>query len=289
MRSARRLLAMVGPWMGLVLTAGAVQADSWYTESGTASYYGKGFQGRKTASGERFSQQEMTAAHRQLPLGTKVMIKNLETGEQVEVKITDRGPYADKKHRIIDLSKAAAESIGLVEPGVAPVRVTVTEAAAEQQKSPEEEVVYEVQVAAFDQRDQAKVVLAQVQDWFPKTYMAPRQGPAGAYYRVRVGPFTTKEAAQKVANALKRGGHRVFLDEVPETALPPEAPSPPMTQNERCPCVLLIMRGRSCAADAQGCTSTCQFFRQVSARRAEQLTASGWSVDPHLDGITMEV
>jgi hypothetical protein len=61
--------------------------------------------------------------------------------------------------------------------------------------------------------------------------MAPRQGPAGEYYRVRVGPLTTKEEAQNIATSLKRGGHRVFLDEVPETALPPEAPQPsPGTQ-----------------------------------------------------------
>jgi rare lipoprotein A len=191
-----------------------------------ASYYGKGFHGRKTASGERFSQNEMTAAHRRLPLGTKVLVENRQTGEQAEVKITDRGPYADKKRRIIDLSKAATDSIGLVEQGVAPVRIVVTEEAASQQKSPDEEVVYEVQVGAFEQREQAAVVLEQVQDWFPKAYMAPRQGPAGEYYRVRVGPLTTKEEAQKIAAGLKRGGHRVFLDEVPETALPPEAPPP---------------------------------------------------------------
>jgi rare lipoprotein A len=219
-------MVVVGPWLALLLTAGAVQSDPWYMERGTASYYGKGFQGRKTASGERFSQQEMTAAHRQLPLGTKVMVKDLETGEQAEVKITDRGPYTDKKRRIIDLSKAAADSIGLVEPGVAPVRIVVTEEAANQQKSPEEEVVYEVQVGAFAQHEQAEAVLAEVQEGFPKAYIAPRQGPSGMYYRVRVGPFTDKDTAQKIANALKRGGQRVFLDEVPETALPPEAPQP---------------------------------------------------------------
>jgi rare lipoprotein A len=191
-----------------------------------ASYYGQGFHGRQTANGERFSQNEMTAAHRQLPLGTKVMVENRETGEQVEVKITDRGPYADKKRRIIDLSKAAADSIGLVEQGVAPVRVVVTEEAATQQKRPDEEVFYEVQVGAFEHREQAQAVLEQVQDWFPKAYMAPRQGPAGEYYRVRVGPFPTKQEAQHIAHRLRRGGHRVFLDEVPETALPPEAPQP---------------------------------------------------------------
>jgi rare lipoprotein A len=226
MPSKRQLLAVIGAWMGLWLACSAVQADPWYREDGTASYYGKGFQGRKTASGERFSQDEMTAAHRQLPLGTKVMVENPDTGEQVEVKITDRGPYTERKRRIIDLSKAAADSIGLVEPGVAPVRIVVTEEAAQQQKSPDEEVVYEVQVGAFEQHEQAQAVLAQVQDWFPRAYIAPRQGPGGAYYRVRVGPFTNKEAAQKIANALKHGGHRVFLDEVPETALPPEAPQP---------------------------------------------------------------
>jgi rare lipoprotein A len=222
----RQLMAVVGAWLGLWLACSAVQADPWYREDGMASYYGKGFHGRKTASGERFSQDEMTAAHRQLPLGTKVMVENRETGEQTEVKITDRGPYTERKHRIIDLSKAAADSIGLVEPGVAPVRIVVTDEAAQQQKSPDEEVVYEVQVGAFEQHEQAQAVLAQVQDWFPRAYIAPRQGPAGAYYRVRVGPLTDKEAAQKIANALKHGGHRVFLDEVPETSLPPEAPRP---------------------------------------------------------------
>ena len=88
--------------------------------------------------------------------------------------------------------------------------------------------MYEVQVGAFEDHDQAQAVLEQVQDWFPKAYLAPRQGPEGAYYRVRVGPFTDKVAAQRIASGLTRGGHRVFLDEVPEMALPPEA-TPPST------------------------------------------------------------
>jgi rare lipoprotein A len=168
----------------------------------------------------------MTAAHRRLPLGTKVMVENRATGDQVEVKITDRGPYADPKRRIIDLSKAAADSVGIVEQGVALVRVIVTEEAAKQTKSPDESLVYEVQVGAFEQEDYAKAVLDQVQEWFPKAYMTPRQGPEGPYYRVRIGPFTDKPTAQRIARGLTRGGHRVFLDEVPETALPPEAPPP---------------------------------------------------------------
>jgi rare lipoprotein A len=226
MQSKRQLIAVVSVWMGLWLACSVAQADPWYRVDGLASYYGRRFHGRKTASGKRFSQDEMTAAHRQLPLGTKVLVENPDTGAQVEVKITDRGPYADRQRRIIDLSKAAADSIGLVEPGVAPVRIVVTDEAAQQHKSPTEEVVYEVQVGAFEQQEEAQAVLAQVQDSFPRAYIAPRQGPAGDYYRVRVGPFTEKAAAQKTATALKQGGHRVFLDEVPETALPPEAPQP---------------------------------------------------------------
>jgi rare lipoprotein A len=217
---------IVGAALWLALTGAFAHADDWYRERGLASYYGKGFHGRKAADGERFSQNEMTAAHRHLPLGTKVMVENRATGEQIEVKITDRGPYVDKKRRIIDLSKAAADSIGLVEPGVSPVQVVITEEAAKRKKSPDEPLVYEVQVGAFEYQDHAQAVLEQVQDWFPNAYMTQRQGPEGPYYRVRVGPFTDKAAAQRIASGLTRGGHRVFLDEVPETALPPEAPAP---------------------------------------------------------------
>jgi rare lipoprotein A len=219
------LLALLGGCGVLTLASPWVQADRWYDEKGLASYYGKEFQGRKTASGERFSSQEMTAAHRKLPLGTKVMVENLETGETAEVKIADRGPYADTKRRIIDLSKAAAESVGIVEQGVAQVRVTVTEPAPDGKKKVEE-TFYEVQAGAFEQHADAQSVLEQVHPWFPEAYLAPRGGPQGDYYRVRIGPFETKAEAQKIATALRRGGHRVFLDEVPESDLSPEAPRP---------------------------------------------------------------
>jgi rare lipoprotein A len=166
----------------------------------------------------------MTAAHRNLPLGTKVMGENLETGAKTEVKITDRGPYADQKHRLIDLSKAAADSIGLVKQGVGPVRVAVTEAPPEAKKSSRNEAMFfEVQVGAFENSEHAEMVLQQVNPWFPKAYIAPREGPGREYYRVRVGPFASKESAQRIANSLKRGGHHVFLDEVPESAVPEEA------------------------------------------------------------------
>jgi rare lipoprotein A len=82
-------------------------------QRGWASWYGPGFAGRPTASGERFSPQALTAAHRSWPLGTRARVTNLETGQQVEVTINDRGPFADPERRVIDLSRAAAQRIGL--------------------------------------------------------------------------------------------------------------------------------------------------------------------------------
>jgi rare lipoprotein A len=183
---------------------------------GWASWYGPGFHGRRTASGEPFSMHELTAAHRTLPLGTKVLVQNLETDAQVEVKITDRGPYTKPPHRIIDLSRAAADRLGFVSYGVGQVQVAVTEQAP-QLTHPEEPVVYEVQVGAFGAHAQA--VLHQVQSRHSQAYLTHRQGPLGPYYRVRVGPFGTRNMGGWIAKQLMREGHAVFVDAVPSREL----------------------------------------------------------------------
>ena len=92
-------------------------------QSGKASWYGPGFHGKPTASGEVFDQALMTAAHNTLPLGSKAKVINLANGNSVEVKINDRGPFADG--RIIDLSRAAAGALGILASGVAQVRVEI--------------------------------------------------------------------------------------------------------------------------------------------------------------------
>ncbi|NES82670.1 MAG: septal ring lytic transglycosylase RlpA family protein [Moorea sp. SIO2B7] len=92
---------------------------------GIASWYGPGFHGRRSASGERFNQYDLTAAHRNLPFGTRVRVTNLNNGRSVTVRITDRGPYS--RRRIIDLSTAAAREIQMVRSGVAPVKLEVLE------------------------------------------------------------------------------------------------------------------------------------------------------------------
>lgn len=91
--------------------------------SGIASWYGPGFHGNISASGERYNQNALTAAHRSLPFGTKVQVTNLNNGRSVIVKINDRGPYV--RGRVIDLSAAAARSLGMMQSGVAPVRIDV--------------------------------------------------------------------------------------------------------------------------------------------------------------------
>ena len=90
---------------------------------GNASWYGKAFHGKKTASGESYDMNEFTGAHRNLPFGTKVKVRNLRNGKEVIVEVNDRGPFI--KSRVIDLSRAAAKSIGLVGKGIVRVSIEV--------------------------------------------------------------------------------------------------------------------------------------------------------------------
>jgi rare lipoprotein A len=98
-----------------------VAAEPRHTEIGNASWYGAHLQGRRTASGEPYDPQSLTAAHPTLPLHSTVRVTNLNNGRSVEVRINDRGPYTGR--RVIDLSLKAAETIGLMRRGVARVKV----------------------------------------------------------------------------------------------------------------------------------------------------------------------
>ena len=92
------------------------------TETGKGSFYADKFEGRPTASGEKFDQDKMTAAHRTLPFGTKVKVTNQANGRSVTVTVNDRGPFA--AGRIIDVSKKAANKLGMVNAGVANVKIS---------------------------------------------------------------------------------------------------------------------------------------------------------------------
>ncbi len=124
---AALLAASVGP------TAFADYKGSWryegselaFEQVGLASWYGKEFAGRRTASGVIYNEWGLTAAHRDLPLGAEVTVTNLENGKSIIVVVDDRGPYI--KGRVIDLSRGAARELGMVAQGVARVRIEATE------------------------------------------------------------------------------------------------------------------------------------------------------------------
>ncbi|WP_283182952.1 MULTISPECIES: septal ring lytic transglycosylase RlpA family protein [unclassified Pseudomonas] len=107
------------------LLAGCASTDAidphGYNKTGVASYYGAKHHGKRTASGERFNKNSLTAAHRQLPFGTRVKITNLNNDRSCVVRINDRGPYS--RGRLIDVSREAAEQLGMLRSGTAKVRV----------------------------------------------------------------------------------------------------------------------------------------------------------------------
>jgi|GEM_PF-998009 len=101
-----------------------VQTPS-FQQTGLASWYGPGFYGRKTASGDRFKKQSFTCAHRQLPFGTELSVTNLENGKTIQVTVNDRGPYV--RNKIVDLSYAAARELGILKKGYARVELKTFE------------------------------------------------------------------------------------------------------------------------------------------------------------------
>ena len=122
MRALNRILALIVLTVSLVSCAHhAVVAGD--TERGLASWYGSNYQGHKTASGERFNMNGLTAAHKTLPMNSIVRVKSLTTGKEVSVRINDRGPYG--QNRIIDLSYAAAQRLGIDRTGMDLVEIQV--------------------------------------------------------------------------------------------------------------------------------------------------------------------
>jgi len=189
---------------------------------GVASWYGPGFHGRRTASGELYDQDALTAAHPSLPFGTRVRVTNLDNGRAVEVRITDRGPFVDG--RAIDLSRAAARVIGLLGPGVGRVRIEVAPPAVMARAAPvaepatyapveERARVYLVEVAVL--RDPA--LAARLRDVlagrFPDARVAAAPVPGDGRYRVRLGPFREEDEARAHAEHVTRLGYPASLVE----------------------------------------------------------------------------
>jgi len=179
-------------------------------QTGIASWYGPGFHGRTTTSGEPYDQHDLTAAHPTLPLDTRVRVTNLDNDRSVEVRINDRGPFV--KERAIDLSYAAAHAIGVVGPGTAPVRIEVVERPA----GGYARVLYCVQVGSFSAEERARALRAELAPRYGDVYISPVRARAELFYRVRVGPYAERRDAERRAREIASLGLSGIVTEEPQ-------------------------------------------------------------------------
>jgi rare lipoprotein A len=182
------------------------------TETGVASWYGHPYHGRRAANGEIYDMETMTAAHRTLPFGTWVRVKNLDNNQTVDVRIIDRGPFA--RGRILDLSHAAAVSIAMIRPGTARVKIAViakpavVEAAvatASPPPAPAAADLFAVQVGAFADRNNAERIRSSMESRYGSAKVVKRdtQPPR---WRVLVGRAATPEDAEALAVRIRADG-----------------------------------------------------------------------------------
>ena len=177
------------------------EATRGWSEEGLASWYGgdDGFEGKPTASGEIYDSSKLTAAHRDLPLGTVVDVTSLDNGRVTRVRINDRGPFV--KGRVIDLSHAAAQQIQMIGPGVARVKVVVVVEGVETEPvSPTG--LWAVQVGSFAEKARADKHAARVRAAGFTVFLEPFEGLT----RVKVGPIDSRGDAETKLASLEQAG-----------------------------------------------------------------------------------
>lgn len=170
---------------------------------GIASWYGKDFHGKPTSSGEIYDMYQLTCAHNTFPLGTMVVVTHMENGKSVELKVNDRGPFV--KDRIIDLSYAAAQIIGMYEKGTAYVKVEPIGPVVEQVQR------FTLQVGSFADETNAQRLAEQLRKNFENVQVTTMETPTQKYHRVRVGQFETREEALGTAEKLSQMGFKVLV------------------------------------------------------------------------------
>ncbi|MBI3359468.1 MAG: septal ring lytic transglycosylase RlpA family protein [Nitrospirae bacterium] len=160
-----------------------------YRTSGLASWYGSDFHGKKTSSGETYDMYGLTAAHRTLPFGTMLRVTDPTSGRAVNVRVNDRGPFVPD--RILDLSYGAAQSLGTVGRGVTAVAIEVVSLGLDRG-------VFLVQLGTFSVPENADRVKQKAEQYYRKVYIEPVEHDR-RLYRVRIGPFESREEAESVA------------------------------------------------------------------------------------------
>lgn len=183
-----------------------------FRETGIASWYGDPFHGRKTASGETYNMHASTAAHRTLPMGTFLKVRNLENDKEIIVRINDRGPFA--KDRIIDLSYHSAKKIDMIQQGTVSVEII---AIAVEDKDLQAHVSaahadyftgdFTVQVGSYADKNRAEALRKQLQDLEKEVFVTQASVDGRTVYRVRVGRFSTLDDARQLQTVLTRNGY----------------------------------------------------------------------------------
>jgi rare lipoprotein A len=179
------------------------------SQTGIASWYGPGFHGKTTASGIIYNQHDLTAAHQTLPLGTRVLVTNLDNGRSIEVFINDRGPFA--KGRIIDLSYAAAESLGMIGPGTIPVRIDVVSSPADKISVIKDSLDYTLQLGSFSVLENARQLRDRVGSKFSEVVIVPLNTSTSTFYRVQLGRFSSRSSAEEQARRVTQAGYSVVI------------------------------------------------------------------------------
>jgi len=185
------------------LEARTEKMETKEVQYGMASWYGEEFHGRSTSSGEVYDMYQLTCAHNTLPLGTIVMVTNLENGRSLELKVNDRGPFV--KERILDVSYAASQMLGMWEKGTALVKVEVLVPGIEPVQR------FTLQVGSFADENNAQQLVEQLRKNFENVHMTTVETPTQKYHRVRVGQFETKDSALILAEKLSQLGFKVLV------------------------------------------------------------------------------
>jgi len=183
-------------------------------QKGVASWYGRPFHGRKTANGERYDMNQHTAAHKSLPFGTWILVKNLDNGRQTRVRINDRGPF--KRGRIIDLSRGAAQSLDMIGTGTARVALYLdasedTPKRRAAQPKPRTPTVgpscWQVQVGSFSELARARTMIYRLEGLGLQAGLSKFEG----LYRVRLGGFSKKSLAMEMCDRIKNNDIDCFV------------------------------------------------------------------------------
>ncbi len=194
------------PYTVLGKTYYPLKSAHGFVEEGIASWYGPGFHGKTTANGETYNQYDMTAAHKILPLGTKVRVTHLGNGKSVLVRVNDRGPFVDD--RVIDLSRAAATRLEMMGTGTARVRVQSLGAVPQVTASGDIKGDFYIQVGAFSNVGNARKLI----DILSK---AGHKGRlvygSNKLWNVQAGPWSDSAAAQKMLAGFRTLYPRAFV------------------------------------------------------------------------------